>query len=215
MRRLIVLTLFAGIASTAAAQQYRWIDERGRVQYSDVPPPASARDVKRVVRPSTPAQSAAEVELGRVQQRAPVVLYTHPVCVEACQMARDALNGRGVPFREIVVAGPTEMEELRAKSGAANVPVLAVGAAVETTVSVEAYDAALDAAGYPKRGSLAARSQPPAAVPKPEALRTTAAGDKPAAPPAPASPPAEESPRGPYSPAPSAPPAPAAASKAR
>ena len=35
--RLIALSLL--VAGTASAQPYRWIDEKGGVNYSDTPPP--------------------------------------------------------------------------------------------------------------------------------------------------------------------------------
>jgi len=34
-------------AGTASAQQYRWVDEKGRVHYSDTPPPASAKSSEK------------------------------------------------------------------------------------------------------------------------------------------------------------------------
>ncbi|MBK8063549.1 MAG: DUF4124 domain-containing protein [Betaproteobacteria bacterium] len=40
----LFLSLFA---LTCWAQQYRWVDEKGRVQYSDVPPPPSAKGVEK------------------------------------------------------------------------------------------------------------------------------------------------------------------------
>ena len=45
MRALPALLIFC--CALATAQQYRWIDDKGRVQYSDTPPPASAKDVQR------------------------------------------------------------------------------------------------------------------------------------------------------------------------
>ena len=41
---LLVLLTLAGLAH---AQQYRWVDKNGRVQYTDTPPPASAKDVRK------------------------------------------------------------------------------------------------------------------------------------------------------------------------
>ena len=40
-RRAVVLLLLLA-AAQAHAQQYRWVDEKGRVQYTDTPPPATA-----------------------------------------------------------------------------------------------------------------------------------------------------------------------------
>ena len=200
--RLVVVLGLAGLvaAGTAAAQAYRWTDDKGRVQYSDTPPPPSAKDVRRMAgggRPVTaPAGDTQPVaELARLQEQSPVVLYTHPSCVEACQLAREVLNRRGVPFKEVQVTTNAAIDELKARSGANSVPVLSVGARVEAKIQPQAYDAALDAGGYPKAGVLPARRQAPPPAPKPEDMQTEAAGSKPAPPPAEAA-----SPTGPYAP---------------
>src|SRR5262245_33554085 len=39
MKRLLALIVGLGLCFAAAAQQYRWVDQNGRVQYGDVPPP--------------------------------------------------------------------------------------------------------------------------------------------------------------------------------
>ena len=44
--RAVVLMLLLA-AAQAHAQQYRWVDEKGRVQYTDTPPPATAKDVQK------------------------------------------------------------------------------------------------------------------------------------------------------------------------
>src|SRR6185295_16374897 len=41
MRRLLALTLLA--ASVAHAQTYKWVDDKGVVNYSNTPPPAAAK----------------------------------------------------------------------------------------------------------------------------------------------------------------------------
>ncbi|MEA3193869.1 MAG: hypothetical protein QOD26_2202 [Betaproteobacteria bacterium] len=39
MKRTLLLMLVLGFAAGASAQQFRWIDKEGRVQYGDTPPP--------------------------------------------------------------------------------------------------------------------------------------------------------------------------------
>lgn len=60
------------IASLAEARLYRWVDENGKVQFSDQPPPAHARDQKELdprgmVR-KEPAKRASAGEMARLQQ---------------------------------------------------------------------------------------------------------------------------------------------------
>lgn len=59
------LTLFAAamLALPAAAEMYRWVDENGRVHYSDQPPPATVKQQKQMkqrVRPAGPTPNAEQ-----------------------------------------------------------------------------------------------------------------------------------------------------------
>lgn len=148
MKLPLGIVLFA-FAALAQAQQYRWVDEKGRVQYTDTPPPPSARDVQKKNFRGNSVAAQPGYALTRATREAPVKLYTHPICKEQCQLARDVLNKRGVPYSEIVANAADKVEELKKLSGGSAVPVLVVGERVETTVSAEAYNRALDTAGYP------------------------------------------------------------------
>lgn len=183
--RLVLLFAFA---AAAHAQPYRWIDEKGRVQYSDTPPPAGAKGVQKKRLHDNAVGGQGSYELDKAMRESPVTLYSHPDCKQACQMARNAMNKRGVPFREIVVETQETQDELRRVSGRISVPVLVVGAQVETEISAQAYERALDAAGYPRAGVARQRDQaaPPSIDDKP------AESPKPAADPEPR--------RGPYAP---------------
>lgn len=202
MRKSLAVAVALAFAAFAAhAQQYRWIDEKGRVQYTDTPPPPSAKATRRIATgtpaPAVPATKPAAAEpADRLQERAPVSLYTHPGCADSCQLARNVLNRRGVAFKEIQVVALADIEALKNLSGSTNVPVLVVGDRVERTVTAAAFNAALDAAGYPKAGILPARAQAAPPAPKQEDIQTATGGEKPpAAPPA-----ADPAPRGPYAP---------------
>ena len=149
MRFSIVALMLLAAAGAAQAQQYRWIDEKGRVQYTDTLPPASARNVEKKNFAGNSVAAQPGFALTRAMQEAPVKLYTHPDCKEPCDIARDVLRRRGVPFSEVVAAEPGTFEELKKVSGGEGVPVLVVGRNVQTAVSADAYNRALDAAGYP------------------------------------------------------------------
>jgi len=154
---LLALLLAAGFAH---AQQYRWIDRDGSVKYTDAPPPAWAKDVRRTaVATVKPAAAQVPFELMRLQKDFPVTLYTSPNCKEGCELARGALNKRGVPFKEVQVWDPATNEELKSVSGAVEVPTLLVGRSANRGFEQGAFDALLDSAGYPKAGILPALSQ--------------------------------------------------------
>lgn len=174
------------VAATASAQPYRWVDEKGRVQYGDTLPPPGAKSVEKMKVRDNAVGAQGSYELDKAMRESPVTLYSHPDCKEQCQIVRDTLNKRGIPFREVVVDDQPKQDELKRVSGGINVPVLVVGAQVQTVISTEAYHRALDLAGYPPEGVARPRNQaaPPAEEPQ-------AAAPKPAA---------EPRPRGPYSP---------------
>ena len=184
---LLRLVLLFSFVAAAHAQPYRWIDEKGRVQYSDTPPPAGARGVQKKRLHDNAVGSQGSYELDKALRESPVTLYSHPDCKQQCQLARDTLNKRGVPFREVVVETQETQDELKRVSGGTLVPVLVVGGQVQTAISAQAYERALDTAGYPPAGVARARNQ---AAPPPS-------DEKPVEP----AKPAEETPkRGPYAP---------------
>jgi glutaredoxin len=156
---LLVLLMSAGLAH---AQQYRWVDKDGRVQYTDAPPPAGARDVRKttsVTAEPEPSASSLPYELARLQKDLPVTFYSAPACKEVCEQVRAALNKRGVPFREVQVWNRETNDELQKVSGGTNVPTILVGRSVQSGFYPDALDALLDSAGYPKAGAMPVRSQ--------------------------------------------------------
>lgn len=177
-------------AGLALAQPYRWVDEKGRVQFTDTPPPAGTKNVRKESAPATAGRPSAEAvpfDVARVQKDFPVTLYTSPPCKEACGAARSALNRRGVPFTEVQVWDVATFEKLRAVSGGADeVPVLTVGRTVQKGFEPMALDSLLDSAGYPKAGAVPARAQ--AAPPIPEGYVDPSTRDRTGAQPVPAAP---------------------------
>jgi glutaredoxin len=162
IRARLSFALFTALAASAvlAQQLYRWTDEKGRVHITDTPPPASAKDVQKKATAAGAADSSQlPFELAQAMKDFPVVLYTSPSCKAACSDARSALNKRGVPFKEVQVWEDKSSAELKSLSGEILVPTLLVGRSVQKGFQQEAYDALLDAARYPKAGSVPVRSQ--------------------------------------------------------
>jgi glutaredoxin len=150
--RLIVLLALAACAGGALAQ-YRWIDAQGRVQYTDTPPPSSAKGVQH--KNFAPSASAAPKDEMSPALRAavanfPIKLYTITNCDIGCAEARAHLGARGAPFTEVSVTTKEQLEELKTVSGGDFVPVLRVGRRVHSGFDAEIYDSILDGAGYPR-----------------------------------------------------------------
>ena len=200
IRARFAFALFTALAASAAlAQQlYRWTDDKGRVHVTDTPPPASAKNVQKKAPGGGVAEEAPPpYELAQAMKEFPVVLYTSPVCKEQCAMAREALNKRGVPFKEVQVWEPQSNEELKAATGSSEVPALLVGRSVQKGFEQGAYDALLDSARYPRAGLLPPRTQ---ATPKePEGYVPPGEREAPKAEPAKGQP-EDAKPTGPYSP---------------
>jgi len=179
--RSVIFVILLGVATAASAQLYRWTDEKGRVHVTDTPPPPSAKDVQRKTFTDSGAVPAEGASLPYAAQIAsknyPVRLYTAPECAP-CGTARNLLNRRGIPFKEVSVVDEPRSEELRKVAGNLAVPTMRVGSSVQRGFEEGAYHAMLDNAGYPPTGTLPPRSQ---AEPKPAPPTAAANGGAPAA----------------------------------
>jgi glutaredoxin len=174
LKALFLLSIILA-AGSAWAQQYRWVDEKGRVHYTDTPPPASAKNAqKKNLKPNELGEQPNYL-LTQAIRSAPVTLYTHAECKDPCQMARDVLNKRGVPFKEVPVVSQQQIEDLKRLTGEMSVPVMVVGGQVEKSGTAAAFNQALDAAGYPPAGVVRPGNQTepptPAKAEKPPAAR--------------------------------------------
>ncbi|MBP9713381.1 MAG: glutaredoxin family protein [Sterolibacterium sp.] len=157
--RLMVVVLLWLVAGIATAQTtYRWVDQGGRVHYSDQPPPSA--DGQRMVMKKLGANvidtgGAFSYETEQAVKNAPLTLYTSDTCGENCQRARDLLARRGAPFTEKQIRTLADASEFRAATGYKElvVPVLkAGGQSTEQGFEEIAWNRLLDQTGYPQRG---------------------------------------------------------------
>jgi len=160
MRR-VVLTAFLLLATSAQAQFYRWVDENGRVRYSDTPPPASAKSVerKRFGGTGSADDSGIPYATQRAMRDAPVSIYSAPECGKLCADAKALLDKRGIPYREITVSGKEAIEDLKKVSGKIQVPTLVVGSDSVSGFEASAWNRALDRAGYPAASAYKPRPE--------------------------------------------------------
>jgi hypothetical protein len=186
---IFLLPLAAG--ALGAAQLYRWVDEKGNVEYRDTPPPKSAKKIEeRKVVTSTIETSSPSYAVQQAIKNFPVTLWAYD-CGAPCTDARAHLAKRGVPYTE--KDPKPDLAAFKKLTGGDGVPVLFVGTSKVVGYQEGEWDNALDAAGYP-------RNAPPlAAKPKPAAKPDTAKKAAPteqqaAAPAAPAQPQAEVAP---------------------
>ena len=213
--RILLATTLCVFALGAGAQVYRWTDDQGRVHITDTPPPASAKNVKRGGAPATPSYSpeaaASQPEstgqepyaVRQAKTKYPVTLYTIPSC-EGCDAARNLLNTRGVPFKEISLTDATTTNEFKKNIGASALPTILVGTLQQAGFEPAAYNQLLDEAGYPATGLVPPRKQAAPTAAAAPAPKPSAPQAKPAA----AAEPTEQQPTGPYAPGAAPPPPP-------
>lgn len=141
------------LPALAQAQVYRWVDDSGKVHYSDQAPPPSARNVEKkdtARRPGTEAAAQQSYALQQAVKNFPVTIYTSQDCGDPCKKGLDYLKKRGVPFTEKVVTTQAEIDAVTKLAGEPKVPVLAVGIVVYKEFLEQGWSEALDTAGYPK-----------------------------------------------------------------
>ena len=166
IRGAVLIALFL-CTSVTQAQVYRWVDEDGRVRYSDTPPPASAKGVQKKQYSTGAGDPGLSYATQRAMREHPVVLYTAPECGQICADGKALLDKRGIPYREVVVRGNEQIVELQKRAGHGQVPALIVGAQAVSGYEAAAWTSALDRAGYPStavhkpRPNVARASLPP------------------------------------------------------
>ena len=173
----MAVALVLACGPVAAAQLYRSVDDQGRVEWRDTPPPAGAKNVEqRSLSPNTIQTSDLPYSVQQAVKNFPVTVWTMPDCGEPCNLGRAHLSKRGIPFTERNAR--KEPEALKKVGGGVEVPVLTVGSRMLKGYLETDWDSALDVAGYP-------RTPPPGSKPQAQATTKAAtAADTPKPPPA-------------------------------
>jgi glutaredoxin len=151
---LVVAVLLAlGIGAAQAQNIYRWVDRDGSIHYSDLLPPADARNEEQKNLGDNVIQSdTLPYAVRNAVENFPVTLYSSRDCGEPCSAGRDLLTQRKVPFSESDVQTKADAEALKAATGRPQplVPSLIVGRQSAVGFQEATWNALLDAAGYPK-----------------------------------------------------------------
>ncbi len=171
--RILICALLFSASANLAGNLYRWVDSDGTVHYSDQQPPPSAKDVQQKRLGTNVIENNPSYTMEQAVKNFPVTLYATD-CGAGCNKARQLLSKRGVPFTERNPnQQPESAEALKKIAGELMVPVLVVGNS-QTLKGFEenAWNNALDAAGYPKTPISTpeagkATKQPQANVPPP------------------------------------------------
>ena len=177
-RLLVMLAALATLLPAQAAQLYRWVDDKGRVEWRDTPPPANAKKVeRRTVGGSIIETSTLPYSLQQAVRNFPVTLYTGN-CGEGCDKARAHLVRRGVPFTQ---KNPQDDVEGYRKltNGGMQIPLLFVGNERFAGYEENSWDRLLDTAGYARQPVPGYVAPKPAAAPAPKPPAAAAEGAAP------------------------------------
>jgi len=153
----VALVLAAGPLS--AAQLYRWVDEKGAVEWRDTPPPSTAKKVEQrtLGAGNTIDTSSLPFSVQQAMKTHPVTLWTYE-CGQPCTDARNHLLRRGIPYTER--NSQKDPAGLKKATGDTQVPVLFVGSTQLKGYLDTTWDGALDAAGYPKTAAPGVKVKP-------------------------------------------------------
>jgi hypothetical protein len=148
--KIILGIVFAAliVTGTNAAQLYRWIDDKGNVEWRDTPPPTAGKKLEqRNIGSNVIETTSTPYSVQQAVKNFPVILWVY-ACGTPCDQARAHLGRRGTPH---TVKNPQDdMEQYQNLTGGTmNVPMLIVGSTRLQGYLAKEWDNALDAAGYP------------------------------------------------------------------
>lgn len=150
---LIVLSLSLLVAAPVAAERlYKWVDPYGNVTYQDRPPPEGQGGRVEEKLLGDKNSGSDDPAISAVAAKFPVTLYVTTTCAP-CDVARNYLKSRKIPFAEINVSekNPEAQEAMRQKVGELSVPTITVGSKVMKGYLESLVEGELDQAGYPKK----------------------------------------------------------------
>lgn len=175
--------LMAGLllVTASASAQYKSIGADGRVTYSDLPPPPTAKIVEQKKLGNIAAQPALPFEVQQAATKYPVTIYTGDKCAP-CDDARGYLRSRGVPFVEKTVTSEDDIALFKQQSPDGTAPVVVVGARKSVGYSEATLASLLDNAGYPATSTLPREFQNPTPTPLSPTTRAPGQNVAPAAP---------------------------------
>lgn len=120
---MILGTYIFALTLSAHAQLYKWVDENGRVHYSDQKQAGvQLQDVKGTVN----SYEAVTYDESRFTHADKVVIYTRPSC-GYCNKAKTFFTNNGIDFKEYKIESSTVAKKKYARLNATGVPVIFVG----------------------------------------------------------------------------------------
>ena len=126
--RYLLLLLTIAFSQYAGAEIYKWIDDNGKVHFSDSKPvEQSTETVKLKINSYTNVTfELAPVTPSKSGQRKRVIMYSTSWC-GYCKKARRYFNAKGIAFKEYDIEKSQSAKKAYDKLGGRGVPVILVG----------------------------------------------------------------------------------------
>lgn len=166
---LTCLAMACLLSTSAHAQLYKWVGADGKITYSDVPPPAGAKQLGTKASIGDSGGVPLPPELAAAVAQNPVTLYTAASCAP-CNEGRNLLKQQGIPFSEKTVKSNEDLDKLKQVSGDAQLPLLVISRSKFRGFDGAEWRVALSSAGYPETSKLPKEYRypaPEAAAPPP------------------------------------------------
>lgn len=113
----------------AAAEVYRWVDDNGRIHFSDEKPAqqkADNLDLGDINAIPTVEVTAKPVQKKASDTRKPVIMYSTEWC-GFCRQARQYFQQKGIPFKKYDVEKSRKGKADHKKLGGGGVPIILIG----------------------------------------------------------------------------------------
>jgi len=151
IKYILFLLPFFLVETISAAEMYRWVDNNGKVHYTDTSPPLTAKSIQKKELGNQAGESQMPYSLQQAVKIFPVILYSSE-CGEPCSHATELLVNRGIPFsKKKPGKNPKDAEAFKKiTDGELAVPVLVIGKDILKGFERNSWNNALDLAGYPK-----------------------------------------------------------------
>ena len=122
----LLLVVIAALTTVAQAEIFRWVDESGRVHFTDRPPWGEEAEqvTVRVNTYASPEVSKLEAVIDETGEK--VVMYSASWC-GVCKKAKTYFQRKGIPFVEYDVEKSAKGKQDFKKLGGKGVPVILVG----------------------------------------------------------------------------------------
>lgn len=150
MRTWMTWMLALAMPVALAGKVYIYKDANGKTVYSDLPPPQGQKSEIKNLGGNVIDTSGLPYDIQMLLRRNPITLWGTD-CGELCTGGMQVLQQRNLPF---TVKNPGEspetMEAFKKATGGNMIPTLQVGNRTIRGFSVDSWNAALDAAGFPK-----------------------------------------------------------------